>query len=174
MSKYNQEIFFDFSMIASMKEERKNFQTRRDICQWLKQGSFSRGGMWSRRAQCPALRANPNMSFTRVEIHGAHNDWWTQYWVAPSPCLQVRNNIYHSSRLYSMARPFLYLINVSWYEAFSNDLEDILRRPESEYQDKLRLVAQNTEMFWIIQRRSPLNCTHGQIFLPKREYSVWS
>jgi hypothetical protein len=130
---------FDFSMIASLKEERQAFQTRRDICQWLKQGSFSTG-VCGQGTQCPSLGQS------KYGFHARGDTWSSQRLM--DTLISGTVPLFTSEEQYKILPDFIpwrdlsYLINVSSYQAFSNDLRDILRRPESEYQDKLRRIAQ--------------------------------
>jgi hypothetical protein len=135
---------FDFAMTASLHPEKAAFQSRRDICQWLKEGNYSVSNC-GEGMQCPAL------SQSKYGFH-ARGDTWGSNRVIDT--LRSRTiPLFTDEEQYRILPSFVpwremsYLINVTTSESFHSSMDYVLSRPPSEYLKMQRLIGQYIHIF---------------------------
>lgn len=137
---------FNFSMTASLHPEKRVFQTRRDICRWLKQsnGTYS-VGQCGEGPQCPVL------SQSKYGFH-ARGDTWGSNRVMDT--LRSRTvPLFTDEQQYKILPSFIpwkqisYLVNATTEESFGESLQYILSRPQAEYLEMQRLIGQYLHIF---------------------------
>jgi hypothetical protein len=146
----------DFAMIATFKHNLTNvwkiqklaFQSRADVCEWL--GSDHRVSKCGPGDQCPALAQ------ARYGFHVRGDTWGSNRLMDTIMSRSVP--IFTAPEQYDILPKFYpwkdvsYSVNVSNRESFTKDIEDLLGRPESEYQEKLRLIEENMHLLNHSQR----------------------
>ena len=120
----------DFVMVATLKPDDKNFQTRGDICTWLNEGNFSTSNCGIGK-QCPALAQ------AKYGFHVRGDTWGSNRII--DLALTGTIPLFTNEAQYEVLpdfipfRDFSYLVNVTSKEAFYESLKVILKEPESEY-----------------------------------------
>jgi hypothetical protein len=141
----------DFAMIASMffydtevnEEKRGNFKSRSDICEWL--GSdHTRNitvGLCGRGIQCPTLAQ------TRYGFHVRGDTWGSNRLM--DILMSYTIPLFTNEEQYKIVPPFYpwkevsYSVNVTDHDSFFASIDDILSRPEAEYEEKIELIKAN-------------------------------
>jgi Exostosin family len=136
----------DFAMIAStwtnssIPEKRANFQSRRDICDWLgsnHQRNISVGACGGGE-QCPALAE------AKYGFHVRGDTWGSTRLM--DTILSDTIPLFTNEAQYEILPSFYpwkkisYLVNVTDHDAFFESIDYILSRPESEYLEKKQLL----------------------------------
>jgi hypothetical protein len=140
----------DFAMIATFKHnltnawksQQLNFQSRADVCDWL--GTDHSVSQCGPGDQCPAL------ALARYGFHVRGDTWGSNRLMDTIMSRSIP--IFTALEQYDILPQFYpwkqvsYYINVSNKEDFLKDINDLLNRPESDYQAKLRIIDENMHL----------------------------
>lgn len=140
----------DFALIATFKHNQTNvwksqkraFQSRADVCEWL--GPDRRVSKCGPGDQCPALAQ------ARYGFHVRGDTWGSNRLMDTIMSRSVP--IFTAQEQYDILPTFYpwrnvsYFVDVSNKESFTKGIEDLLNRPESEYEEKLRLIEENMHL----------------------------
>eukprot|EP00977_Amphora_coffeiformis_P009071 scaffold2059_cov190-Amphora_coffeaeformis.AAC.4 len=135
----------DFAMIGSLHLERKNFQARRDVCEWLSDNHFN-VSLCGEGQQCPDLAQARYGFHVRGDTYGSNRLMDT--------VLSGTVPLFTHSQQYKILPPegvipwsnMSYFVDISNATAFKNSLEELLARPHEEYERKLQSIAANLHL----------------------------
>jgi hypothetical protein len=131
----------DFAMVAFI--EGKPTPIRQRICEWLQRGNYS-FSLCGQGDQCPALSTAKYGFHARGDTFGSNRPIDT--------LLSGTVPLFTDEEQYRILPNFIPwteisdFVNVSTYEAFSESLNRILRRSESVYDEKQRLINKYTDV----------------------------
>lgn len=120
----------DFAMIASLHEDRPDFGSRKQICDWLAQGNYS-VSVCGHGQQCPALAESFYGFHARGDTWGSNRPMDT--------FLSKTVPLFTHPAQYEVLPPLVpwkkltYLVNLSSQEAFQESLTTVLRLFPKDY-----------------------------------------